>query len=286
MDTDDEKAFLQYIFSAHPHRFGPWFSSITTGSLDRIPASKGSDQSHLSSSGETHPTSTLAEECHSTSTLAEECGRSLARQEHRDLEDIADLECICTEDFGLQLEKVRSRMLTHANAQQSAFRCLCKDLRRTTDPPRRQEIVIDFVNEEAKSAKVIADEALRTLVDVQAFCLSKVQERNKALMEASRASDREVKKLKEALEICELEKQIMADEIRLQSQQEKAALEASLREELVACQICLTNARSVVIMPCLHAQFCKECLAAYKDRNNNQCPTCTGPVLGMLPYTA
>ncbi|KAH7290250.1 hypothetical protein KP509_30G038600 [Ceratopteris richardii] len=177
-------------------------------------------------------------------------------------------------------------MLTHANAQQSAFRRLCEDLRRTTDPPRRQEIVIDFVNEEAKSAKVIADEALRTLIDVQAFCLSKVQEQNKALMEGSRASDREVKELKEALEVCELDKEIMADEIRLQSQQEKAALEASLQEELVACRICLKNARNALIMPCLHAQFCKECLEAIKDTNNNKCPTCRGPVLGMLPYIA
>ncbi|KAH6555214.1 hypothetical protein KP509_1Z273200 [Ceratopteris richardii] len=177
-------------------------------------------------------------------------------------------------------------MLTQANARQSAFRRLCEDLRRTADPHRRQEIVIEFVTEEAKSTKLIADEALRTLVAVQAFCLSKVQEKNKALMKGSRASDRKVKQFKEALEVCELEKKMMADGIRLQSQQEKTALEASLREELVACQICLKNARSRLIMPCLHAQFCKECLEAIKDRNNNKCPTCRGAVLGMLPYIA
>ncbi|KAH7290259.1 hypothetical protein KP509_30G039200 [Ceratopteris richardii] len=177
-------------------------------------------------------------------------------------------------------------MLTQANAQHSAFRRLCEDLCRTTDPQCRQEIVIEFVTEEAESTKVIADEALRTLVVVQAFCFSKVQEKNEALMKGSRASDRKVKQFKEALEVCELDKKMMADEIRLHSQPEKATLEASLREELVACQICLTNARSVVIMPCLHAQCCKECLEAIKDRNNNKCPNCRGPVLGMLPYIA
>ncbi|KAH7290264.1 hypothetical protein KP509_30G039600 [Ceratopteris richardii] len=243
-------------------------------SLGSIPSSKEDGRSGFSSSVETHLTSTLAEERRPSLTRQEhrdlkdtalESHPSPTLQEQRDLEDIADLEGICRTDFGLQLEKVRSRMLTQANAQQSAFRRLCEDLGETTHPPRRQEIVIDFVNEEAKSAK--------------AFCLSKAQEKDKALMKGSRASDREVRQLKEALEVYEFNKTMMENEFRLQFFSEKAALEVSLREELVACQICLKNARSVVIMPCLHAQFCKECLEANNDRNNNKCPACRGPVL-------
>ncbi|KAH7290256.1 hypothetical protein KP509_30G038900 [Ceratopteris richardii] len=276
MDKVRGTADVQHTPSSHRHRL-------------RRPFIKAYARSSF---GETQSTSTLAEERPSSLTLqaldyiGERFRSSPTRQEEGGIEDIADLEGMCTTDFGLELEKVRSRMLTQVEAQQSAFRRLCEDLRRTTDPPRRQEIVIDFVNEAAESAKVTTDEALRTCIDVQAFCLSKLQENNKALMEASRASDTEVKQLKEAWEISQLDKQMIADELRLQFQQEKAALEASLREKLVACQLCLKNPRNVVIMPCLHAQFCKECLEANKDRNNNKCPTCRGPVVGMLPYIA
>ncbi|KAH7290243.1 hypothetical protein KP509_30G038200 [Ceratopteris richardii] len=193
--------------------------------------------------------------------------------------DIADLEGVCMKEFGLKLGTVRSRMLDHAEAQQSAFKSLCEELRATTDPLDRRRIADNFVRKAANSARDFANETQITCNEMQAYCFAKLQERNEELV-------KEVKQLEKAAQICELEKKKSEDQIRIAFQDEKAALEASLREELVACQICMRNARNVVIMPCLHAQFCAECLEASKARNDKECPACRGPIRALLPYIA
>ncbi|KAH7290241.1 hypothetical protein KP509_30G038100 [Ceratopteris richardii] len=128
---------------------------------------------------------------------------------------------------------------------------------------------------------------------MQDYCISKLQENTEELLEEvcnlhekNEGLMEQVKQLEKAVQICELEKKKGADEMLVAFQNEKAALEACLREELLACQICMRNARNTVIMPCLHAQFCEECLEANKARNDRKCPTCRGPIRGMLPYIA
>ncbi|KAH7290239.1 hypothetical protein KP509_30G038000 [Ceratopteris richardii] len=196
---------------------------------------------------------------------------------HKD--DIADLEGVCMKEFRLNLGNVRSRMLEHVEAQQSAFDRLCTDLRATTDASGRRRIADNFVRNAASSARDFANETQITCNEMQAYCFSKLSENNEELK-------KEVKRLEDAAQIRELEQKISEDEMRIAFQGEKAALEASLREELVACQICTRNARNIIILPCLHAQFCQQCLEAHKAQNDSSCPACRGPIRALLPYIA
>ncbi|KAH7290266.1 hypothetical protein KP509_30G039700 [Ceratopteris richardii] len=126
---------------------------------------------------------------------------------------------------------------------------------------------------------------MRKLVQVQAFCIANLHAENEeSLGEISSALSAEIEQKNAELQEQASSRMKAKDEARLKFEEEKAALETSLREELVACQICMQNPRNVVIMPCLHAQFCKECLTQNKDTNDNNCPSCRCPIVSSFPY--
>eukprot|EP00803_Ostreobium_quekettii_P001163 evm.model.scf_1801.1 EVM.evm.TU.scf_1801.1 scf_1801:1946-4804(+) len=58
-----------------------------------------------------------------------------------------------------------------------------------------------------------------------------------------------------------------------------------LKQELdneVLCQICFERKRDVVILPCMHFNFCKQCLMESFKSGSRKCPMCREPVTGEL----
>ncbi|KAH7290254.1 hypothetical protein KP509_30G038700 [Ceratopteris richardii] len=178
-------------------------------------------------------------------------------------------------------------MSEFSEGQLSAYLFFSEDMHSTNDRSRRREILIDYLRQLSQSANVFADKAMRTLVKLQDFCLSKIgQDGERQLMEVSSALGQEVDQLSYILQQCNLERQVSEGETRRKLEQDKAAFEASTREELVKCRICKQNTRDAVILPCMHAQFCKECLEANSTGNNRNCSICGGPIRSILNYIA
>ncbi|MCO5583082.1 hypothetical protein L7F22_036989 [Adiantum nelumboides] len=202
-----------------------------------------------------------------------------------DAYEIDDLDDLCKREFGLKLDKLRTRLRTQVEEQQSALHDFCTNLFDTQDPTCRREIAKSFILQLANITDRATDRTRRTLIKMQATFLANVQKENDKLVRDNSKYENEIAELNRALERLELEKQQIADESRIRFEEEKAVLKVELCEELQACQICLHNPRNVVIMPCLHGQFCKECVEAHQ-KDNNTCPTCRGVILTMLPYIA
>ncbi|KAH7290268.1 hypothetical protein KP509_30G039800 [Ceratopteris richardii] len=192
---------------------------------------------------------------------------------------------MCMIEFGIQLEKLRHRIETLCEGQESAFRCFCEDLRTTPDTARRRKIVIDFVTQVATSAKFFAEEATRQLVGVQAFCIDKMSSDFETMLrDVTTAFNTESEQIKDELEVCNSTRSQAEEEARDKFEKEKAAIETSLRDELVSCRICMLNPRSIMIMPCMHAQFCAECVEQSIRRNGDKCPSCRGTIVSKFPY--
>ncbi|KAI5058765.1 hypothetical protein GOP47_0026935 [Adiantum capillus-veneris] len=202
-----------------------------------------------------------------------------------DAEQNDDLEDLCRNEFGLKLVKVRTRLRAQAEEQQSALQHFCEDVRRTRDPARRREIAKAFIMELVEINKLATDRTMHTLVKMQTFFLANVQTENEMLVRDISRFENEVADLSSALQMLEMEKQGIVEDSRSRFEEEKGILEVTLREELQACQICLRNPRNIVIMPCLHGQFCGECMEVHQ-KNNRTCPTCRGVIRGTLPYIA
>ncbi|KAH7290245.1 hypothetical protein KP509_30G038300 [Ceratopteris richardii] len=205
--------------------------------------------------------------------------------EDRDAEDIADIGGICIIDYGLKLEKLRRRMRDFSEDQLSGYARFSENLRSTHDRNRRREIVIDFLRELAASANDFADKAMRTLVKLQDFCLSKIElDGERRLMELSSQLIEEVDHVSHMLQQSRLESQMSEEENRRKFEEEKAALEVSIREELEKCRICKQNTRNAVVLPCMHAQFCKECLEQNGRGNIRNCSVCGSHIRSILHY--
>lgn len=88
-----------------------------------------------------------------------------------------------------------------------------------------------------------------------------------------------------------------AEEARKRRERAEAALRADIEslehtllettealeqeKDKASCRICFTRPRNVLPLPCMHFQFCKECLAE-SQRLRRGCPTCRMPVSGSL----
>ncbi|GAQ81223.1 hypothetical protein KFL_000740230 [Klebsormidium nitens] len=47
------------------------------------------------------------------------------------------------------------------------------------------------------------------------------------------------------------------------------------------CKICFSRTKNAVLLPCLHADYCMQCIAEHRKRRNT-CPTCRTPLSGTL----
>ncbi|KAH7290249.1 hypothetical protein KP509_30G038500 [Ceratopteris richardii] len=178
-------------------------------------------------------------------------------------------------------------MREFSEGQLSAYLRFSEDMHSTNDSSRRREILIDYLRQLAQSANVFADKAMRTLVKLQDFCISKIEhDGERQFMEVSSALSQEVDQLSYILQQCNFERLVSEGETRRKLEQDKVAFEASTREELVKCRICKQNTRNAVILPCMHAQFCNECLEAKSTGNNKNCSICGGHIRSILNYIA
>lgn len=54
-------------------------------------------------------------------------------------------------------------------------------------------------------------------------------------------------------------------------------------ERRLQCQICYSNVRDVVILPCSHFMFCKQCIERHVNTSQARtCPVCRGTISGLL----
>ncbi|CAM6088146.1 unnamed protein product [Calypogeia fissa] len=73
------------------------------------------------------------------------------------------------------------------------------------------------------------------------------------------------------------------ESLRVQLEREHAEVVAALNMELAkeqektVCQICFTQSRDALILPCMHFQYCEKCVRELKE-----CPTCRGRINGLL----
>jgi hypothetical protein len=58
-------------------------------------------------------------------------------------------------------------------------------------------------------------------------------------------------------------------------------LRVSVLEESRLCTICMERRRNAVLMPCMHAMFCSQCLRG-SNPPMQSCPTCRGPIAGLV----
>lgn len=66
------------------------------------------------------------------------------------------------------------------------------------------------------------------------------------------------------------------------ARRESERLQQELDQE-VLCQICFERRRDVVVLPCMHFQFCRQCLLeSFKAPGNRKCPLCRVNVTGEL----
>ncbi|KAI5077071.1 hypothetical protein GOP47_0009136 [Adiantum capillus-veneris] len=202
-----------------------------------------------------------------------------------DADDNDDLEDLCRAEFGLKLGKLKSRLRSQAEEQQASLHRFCTDVQNTPNAKLRRELAKSFIMDLASISELATSRYTPTLVKMQSTFLANVQVENETLAGDVSRFKNELADVKDALQRLEMEKQGIESEARRRFEDEKALLEVSLREELQACQVCLRNPRDIVIMPCLHGQFCGECLEAHQ-KTNRTCPTCRGVIRGTLPYIA
>ncbi|MCO5610021.1 hypothetical protein L7F22_064256 [Adiantum nelumboides] len=51
------------------------------------------------------------------------------------------------------------------------------------------------------------------------------------------------------------------------------------------CDACNEKPRNAVVIPCLHVNYCSNCLARHRNANSNTCPKCNAPIQGIWMST-
>lgn len=200
-------------------------------------------------------------------------------------QEIVQLEELCRKEFGFKLGKLNDRLRLQSEELQSSLHGFCAEVLRTPDPAQRRDLAKSFIMGIAGITQLATDRSIRTLVKMQSTFLENMQSENGLLRSELARCEDEAAELKAALQRSEAEKESIEAEAHNRFEEEKAILEVSLREELQACQICEINPRNVVIMPCLHGQYCADCLEGHQ-KTHKTCPTCRGVIRGTLPYIA
>ncbi|KAH7301465.1 hypothetical protein KP509_23G028000 [Ceratopteris richardii] len=64
---------------------------------------------------------------------------------------------------------------------------------------------------------------------------------------------------------------------------ERQELRRQLLEERekALCLVCLERPRNTLVLPCLHFQYCLDCLLQHRSCNGNTCPTCRRSIEGL-----
>ncbi|KAH7301463.1 hypothetical protein KP509_23G027800 [Ceratopteris richardii] len=64
---------------------------------------------------------------------------------------------------------------------------------------------------------------------------------------------------------------------------ERQELQRQLEEERekALCLVCLERPRNTLLLPCLHFQYCLDCLLQHRSCNGNTCPTCRRSIEGL-----
>lgn len=100
------------------------------------------------------------------------------------------------------------------------------------------------------------------------------------------AVELEKKKLAEELHTCRtaletLQGNAAVREAKLISTISKMYQQMEMKNERDKCVVCYANQRNAQILPCMHFEYCMQCLATHRQRNNT-CPTCRTPIRGIL----
>ncbi|KAI5080298.1 hypothetical protein GOP47_0005777 [Adiantum capillus-veneris] len=70
-------------------------------------------------------------------------------------------------------------------------------------------------------------------------------------------------------------------------QESHSAAQRELRRQLqeerekAQCLVCLDHPRNTLVLPCLHFQYCLDCLLLHRARNGNSCPSCRRSIEGL-----
>lgn len=70
-------------------------------------------------------------------------------------------------------------------------------------------------------------------------------------------------------------------EARLISTISKMNQQMEKNKEKDKCIVCFANQRNAQVLPCMHFEYCTQCLATHRQRSNT-CPTCRTPIRGIL----
>jgi hypothetical protein len=108
----------------------------------------------------------------------------------------------------------------------------------------------------------------------------------KVLGELMLAMDRERDALKKELAQEQEKNRTVILELKKEREKSQTLIEVINKEqERNRCQICYTSSRDAIILPCLHLQYCNECLRQHQARHSewqSECPTCRSKIRGVL----
>ncbi|KAG6555543.1 hypothetical protein Mapa_002778 [Marchantia paleacea] len=74
---------------------------------------------------------------------------------------------------------------------------------------------------------------------------------------------------------------ILELEAKLESSEHSAAQNLEAEREKRICQICMSNSRNALVLPCMHFLYCTECLHTHQ-KTCKECPTCRGPISALI----
>eukprot|EP00246_Nothoceros_aenigmaticus_P011407 TRINITY_DN3093_c0_g1_i1.p1 TRINITY_DN3093_c0_g1~~TRINITY_DN3093_c0_g1_i1.p1 ORF type:complete len:201 (+),score=20.52 TRINITY_DN3093_c0_g1_i1:24-605(+) len=77
---------------------------------------------------------------------------------------------------------------------------------------------------------------------------------------------------------------LQAEVSRLHDDQVALRLELEEEREKTICRICFARPRDALPLPCMHFDFCNQCLQQHQ-RHRNTCPSCRCTINGVLKYS-
>ncbi|MCO5559024.1 hypothetical protein L7F22_012616 [Adiantum nelumboides] len=80
---------------------------------------------------------------------------------------------------------------------------------------------------------------------------------------------------------CIFEEQKEGLQERHSAEQRKLRRELQEEREKALCLVCLDRPRNTLVLPCLHFQYCLDCLLLHRAHNGNTCPSCRRPIEGL-----
>ncbi|KAI5058752.1 hypothetical protein GOP47_0026922 [Adiantum capillus-veneris] len=88
----------------------------------------------------------------------------------------------------------------------------------------------------------------------------------------------------------EREKEALEISHRQEKESWKALLEKHVKQiekerQQVFCPACNKRPRDAVVIPCMHLEYCSECLLRHRAINRDTCPKCNGPIRGICMST-